>query len=159
MTTMTVPKTRAMGFSELEIEYVSQLLKTGDPALAQQSCAISTESIQIIAQKDGYHNLIRQMAGRVFIEILAPKALARLQEYANKEAKPDRAQLDAVKTILDRVGFIAPKAVDPVKADKDLEDMTTEELHDYISKGEQVIASRLAHNAPVNKPQVIDVLD
>lgn len=80
---------------------------------------------------------------------LAPRALevvAQLLEHGQTE----RIRLEAAKTILDRSGFIAPKATDGAEnREKDLHTMTRQELEERAQR----LASEIADRA---KPAVLD---
>ncbi len=99
------------------------------------------------------------MVSRLFVAELVPAAIARLREYAKKGADPNGRQLDAVKTILDRAGLIAPKASEPVNHDREIEDMTTEQLHAFITEAEGVISSRIAPSETIPNSQAFDMLE
>ncbi len=60
---------------------------------------------------------------------MAPAALAVLSGLMDDEDASSKIRLDAAKTILDRAGFVPPKASDaPTVGEKSLHEMTRSEL-------------------------------
>ena len=67
---------------------------------------------------------------------LATKAVHVLRSIIEDEKAPAKIRLDAAKTVLDRIGVIAPKAKEPPKESDDplgLSDLSTEELKGYVA--------------------------
>lgn len=102
--------------------------------------------------------MIREEAG-VKLAKMVPKALARLDEGSIKGATPDRGQLDAVKTILDRAGLIAPKASEATNHNPEMQDMSEHELRTIATQALGEIAIRGVPSAPPIEGQVIDMLE
>jgi hypothetical protein len=68
----------------------------------------------------------------------ATKASALLEEIVGNTELPMRLRLDAAKTILDRAGYVPPKASEPEEpAEKDMASMTIEELEAFIRRAEK----------------------
>ena len=78
--------------------------------------------------------------------VMATKASALLERLVDDETASHRIRLDAAKTILDRAGFVPPKASEPevVAEEKPVETMTIPELEAFIRKGEAAIAAAQA---------------
>ena len=70
---------------------------------------------------------------------LASKAVDVLREIIHDESSPQKLRLDAARTVLDRAGIIAPKAMEPTPAGSkaDLASMSLEELATFIQQGEE----------------------
>jgi phage terminase small subunit len=66
---------------------------------------------------------------RILLTKAAPAATRLLYDFMVDDTKADKIRLECAKTILDRAGFIAPKASENNSLDrKSLIDMTAEEL-------------------------------
>lgn len=81
----------------------------------------------------------------------APIAYKVILEMAQDEKAPKSVRLDAAKYLHSVAGYTPPKAqeaVAPTKHDKDLNDMTTEELRQYIQDGETALANRATDITP-----------
>jgi len=84
---------------------------------------------------------IRARTGRN-LQTLAPRALDVVVEMMENGGN-DRIRLEAAKTILDRSGFIAPKATDGAEnRDKELHQMSREELQARAARLQNEIADR-----------------
>jgi hypothetical protein len=98
----------------------------------------------------------------------APAAARLLAEVVRNPDHPIKVRVDAAKTIMDRAGFVAPKASESRDLfSKALSEMTSDELkdaHERASEAKDVIASALADRAkPVidstpSEVQVPDIL-
>lgn len=93
----------------------------------------------------------------------APLALATLITLCER-SESERVRVDAAKAILDRAGFVAPKAQDPGKtADKALNEMSLDDLRDLAARLEEEIAGRARDvTAPATEPappQASDLID
>lgn len=75
---------------------------------------------------------------------LAAKAVAVLETVLDDEEAHPKLRVEAAKTILDRAGFIAPKASEPEAPfdGKPLHEMTITELQEFIDRGEAQRAVR-----------------
>ena len=68
---------------------------------------------------------------------LASKAVDVLREIVNDKDAPQKLRLDASKTILDRAGFVAPKAEERPQHDSQMDklrDMNVKQLENFITK-------------------------
>lgn len=156
------PLTKSYGLTPKAVEFVQSMAKLGDVVAAEKAVGLST----------GYgYSLIRQplvqsaLAAelRRHLTIGAPLALQTLL-WACEKSTSDRVRVDAAKAILDRAGFVAPRATlqDP-KAEKALTEMSLEELKTLAARLEDELAGRAR---PVNAPpgdaapsQASDLLD
>lgn len=94
------------------------------------------------------------LARRMVIEG-APAAVALLLRVMKDEEAGWRVRIEAAKTLLDRAGFVAPKAADPEKpGDKGLADMSRDELKGFIAKANNELANRaeLIEATPASAP-------
>ncbi|MEY9506919.1 phage terminase small subunit [Bradyrhizobium diazoefficiens] len=95
------------------------------------------------------------------LAIGAPMALSVIQDFALDTSMHPKIRLDAAKTLLDRAGHIAPKAVaQGQNAAKPLNEMSMAELRELADKLEGEISGRAkevssAKAAPA-QPQTID---
>ncbi len=159
MSDLIVPRSQSLGYTELETKFVMELLRTGEMDIAQQNCAMTDDHIKNLLYSTNYDSLMRSCIQDVFSKRLVPRALARLSEYGEKNADPNRGQLDAMKTILDRAGMVAPKASEPEKHNLEMQHWSEAKLNEFIAIAQGEIATKRAPNAPPLKPQVIDVLE
>lgn len=71
----------------------------------------------------------------------ATKAAALLDLFIDDVTLPPRVRLDAAKTVLDRAGYIPPKAAaQEDEDDKPMEEWTIEELEAFVRRGEEAAA-------------------
>lgn len=71
----------------------------------------------------------RQISGS-----MATKAAALLERLVDDEAVSSRVRLEAAKTILDRAGYVAPKAPPEDEEEKPLEALSIDELERLVAK-------------------------
>lgn len=91
----------------------------------------------------------------------APMALSVLQEFAMNQAMHPKIRLDAAKTLLDRAGYISPKAVAASNgASVPLNEMSMADLRTLADKLEGEIAGRAKEvssaKAAPTKAQTLD---
>lgn len=105
-----------------------------------------------------------QIAVRKRLVQNAPMALGVVESIATNPEISPKVRLDAAKTLLDRAGHIAPKAIDGAKdtTNTPLHEMSTDELRRMASDLESEIAGRAkdvsrATAAPIEQ-QVIDLI-
>jgi phage terminase small subunit len=70
---------------------------------------------------------------------LATKAVHVVYEILHDENAPKKLKLEAAKTVLDRAGFVPPKADEPARSNyiKALTDMSIPELEKFIREGRE----------------------
>ena len=83
----------------------------------------------------------RQISG-----VMATKATALLERVVDDEAQPMKLRVDAAKTILDRAGYVPPKAAEhETPGDrKPVAEMTEAELEAFIRRGEEAMQQQTA---------------
>lgn len=75
----------------------------------------------------------------------APMAYRIMLKMLEDETTPKNVRVDIAKYLHSVAGYTPPKAQDALpqtKTDKELQDMTTEELRSFIQDGEKVLANR-----------------
>jgi phage terminase small subunit len=94
----------------------------------------------------------------------APLALKVLNDIAADETAPKGVRVDAARTLLDRAGYVAPRASEAVKGEKPLSERTPEELRAFIAQLESTLAdkAKVVHGTRVDDTtdtQVSDMFD
>jgi len=82
---------------------------------------------------------IRQEQRRLLHSDLATKALGVLKSIMENEEAPAGARVDAAKTVLDRAGLMAPRAVVGGDDNVPLTQMSVSELRKVIASGESEV--------------------
>jgi phage terminase small subunit len=110
----------------------------GEPGVAGNGAAsaIAAGYAEKSARQEAYrllrHEGVRAEIDRLTREALGDHAVAAvnfLGRVIHDEEAHVKVRLDAAKTVLDRAGYIAPKAADPIELDgKEPRDMTMAEL-------------------------------
>jgi hypothetical protein len=92
----------------------------------------------------------------------APRAMAFLGKLAADEAAPLKERRQAAQFVLERAGYVAPRAQVQEAAEKSISAMSAEELASLVEKLEQERASRAkdvsAPNAQALDSEAIDML-
>jgi hypothetical protein len=78
----------------------------------------------------------------------APIAYALLAEVVRDKAVSARVRVDAAKTILDRGGFVPPKAAEPGGMEKAVTEMSRDELRAFITIAEHKLSSEAVDVTP-----------
>lgn len=85
----------------------------------------------------------------------APYCLYYVYAVARGELPPNRVRLDAAKTILDRAGYVAPKAQDPSDPfARPISEMTGAEVRRAAEKARDLLATYESAAADKAKPVV-----
>lgn len=86
--------------------------------------------------------VVKRLARRIILDG-APAAVAYLVRLVKDEEASGKLRLEAAKALLDRAGFVAPKAADPERpGDKGLHDMSADQLKEFIGKAQNELANR-----------------
>ena len=135
-------------FTDKQLALIDHISAGLDAKAAMTKAGYSSKMHPAAAMTPAIVSEIRARTGQQ-LQGLAPRALevvAQLLEHGQTE----RIRLEAAKTILDRSGFIAPKASDGAEnREKDLHTMSRQELEERAQR----LASEIADRA---KPAVID---
>jgi uncharacterized protein (UPF0147 family) len=86
----------------------------------------------------------------------APMALHVLIEITEDKTAPKGVRVDAARTLLDRAGYVAPRAREATKDEKPLSERTPEELRAFIAQLESTLADKAK---PVHGTRVDDTTD
>ena len=130
--------------------FVERLIECGDASTAAQLAGFSKPS------SDAWRLLripdVRAAVNAAMKTALAqdaPLARGLLRRYVHDEAMHPKIRLDAAKTLLDRSGYIAPKAKDDGVdgRTKALSEMSVEELRAMVDRLETEVANRAKHVA------------
>jgi superfamily II DNA or RNA helicase len=163
---MTKRLMAANGLTELQMNFVQAVGRGLRPADAVAESGYQTGNPHQVA-----HHLLRTPSVMRAIQVetarqlaeAAPMALDVVKRLALGElgaANLPKVRLDAAKTLLDRAGMIAPKAKDADSSlDKQLNEMTVEELRALMSKLEGAIADQAKDvSAPSDEPSDANAL-
>lgn len=142
----------AQGLTEQQRIFVREFAKSGDKVTAAVEAGYS---------KHGIHNttsdLLRlpvvvraiQIETAKRLAAAAPVALRVIERLVSDEATHPKIRLDAAKTILDRAGYIGPKAREADKSgDQPLHELSTDELRALAGRLEAEIAGRARDVTP-----------
>jgi phage terminase small subunit len=101
----------------------------------------SQSAYQLLRSPNVLATLRFEMARRV--TSLAPLGLSVIEALVRDTATPAKIRLDGAKTLLDRAGWIAPRAtIDKTGADISLHEMTVSDLRSLADKLESELATR-----------------
>jgi len=135
-------------FTDKQLALIDGLSAGLDPKAALNAAGYSVKMHPAAAMTPAIVSEIRARTGRQ-LQGLAPRALEVVAQLL-ESGQTERIRLEAAKTILDRSGFIAPKASDGAEnREKDLHTMSRQELEERAQR----LASEIADRA---KPAVID---
>lgn len=122
---------------------------SGETAGVGGASAIAAGYAANSARQEAYrllrHDGVREEIDRLTREAIGDHAVAAvnlLGRVIHDEKAPIKVRVDAAKTILDRAGFIAPKAADPEQRSDgtDPNEMTLAELHHITARLRKEIA-------------------
>jgi len=136
----------ARKLTDLQQRFVDRILE-GNPVLrAAELAGVGSPHAHAyrLAALPEVQRAIAEGLSRRLITEGAPLAYSVLVKFARDETVSPRVRADSAKTLLDRAGFVPPKASEPVDASrKDLTEMTPDELRAVIAAAE----ARLAQEA------------
>lgn len=151
--------------TDLQARFVHYMSDGAEPARAAELAGYKVDTGSTVAY-DLLHTAhvlaaIQSEVRRKLVS-LAPMALGVIQRMVKDETTPPKLRLDGARTLLDRAGHIAPRAIaDKTSADISLHEMTIGELRDLAGKLEGELSTRAkpvnsATAAPLNS-QPIDL--
>jgi hypothetical protein len=91
---------------------------------------------------DGEREAIRQKVSQYLLTKAVPAATRLLVRVIKDEAAPLKLRVASAKTVLDRAGFVPPKALAAEKPQRSLEDMTANELRDVLGQAERLLGDK-----------------
>ncbi len=145
--------------NDTERTFLTALIETGDRDAAAAKAGITVDwAKRLLYQKRSVH-FLREHTLKFIAAVIVPKAISRINEMVERGAAPNKTQLDACKTVLDRIGIIAPKATDPDRAEIAPENMSIEDLNKLVA-GFQAQLDRFGVPAALDvTPQALDYMD
>jgi hypothetical protein len=133
----------------------------GVPLSAEASGYSIAEAYELL-QSPRVSRLVEYRARSALRNDYAPRALKFLGELAADEAAPLKERRQAAQFVLERAGYVAPRAQIAEAAEKSISAMSAEELASLVEKLEQERASRAkdvsAPNAQALDSEAIDML-
>lgn len=153
--------------------FVHAYVNSGNIELASAESGFSGSAGQYVIRQEAVQAALRQEMQRALSEDAAA-ARAFLRTILDGTAFPEerrnsegalKLRADVGKTLMDRAGYVAPKVGDGASPGaKDPSEMSSDELRAFIDKAEATLADRAqtvdsAPDAPVNAPQLADMLD
>lgn len=135
------------GLTEMQQNFInSYLVNGGDHVAAAREAGYShpAESGWRLVRQVSVQTAIRKeqilkLGGR--LASLAFKELESILTDTRNDSKFKRLKLDAAKTVLDRAGHIAPKDAGEALRNKELTDMSAQELEEFIRRGREAQAN------------------
>jgi hypothetical protein len=158
MLRMTVP-----GLTAQERRFVSHTVRYGDPKAAVRLCEYKGDPADIAPDLMRSPKIAAAIQAEVSLRIRTEGAMIAhnvLMDVAKDKDAPKGVRVDAAKALLDRAGFIAPRAEAPKAAEgRALSDYSIEELRGLVSqlertRGDNARAVPTAHDA-----QLTELLD
>jgi hypothetical protein len=153
-----------LGTPEMQDALIRHIAAGHDPAGAATLAGFTyPEDAAAVFRRDPRLALIlhQEMQRRIAVEG-APLALGVVLGVLKDDTADPRLRVVCARDMLDRAGHIAPKAVESAMADrvKDPHEMTTDELREFVDKGEEELANRAkpVRAARASKPTV-DIFD
>ena len=138
---MTALTTRSL--TELQQRFVDNILDGLPPVRAAELAGIASPRTHATRYVHNIHvqrAIMEGLTKRLAMEG-APLAYNLLVKVVSDDAVSSRVRVDAAKALLDRAGFVPPKASDPVDAtEKDLSKMSRDELKAFVASAENKLA-------------------
>lgn len=112
-----------------------------------------SSAVHLLLQSPHVTRAVERRMRSVLVNDAAPLALRVLQEVAGDEKVHPAIRRAAARDLLDRAGYVPPKAVSQELGDKSIATMTAEELAELVNKMEGELASRAKDvSAPDGEP-------
>ena len=136
--------------TQMERAFVRELVANGGKLKAAATAAgyqytDNYRAAHHLMQRKPVIEAVRKERARVFDGQLANQAIGTIREVLSDPHAPAGARLQAARLVLERTGEIGPErrgGRDDAQ-DKDLADMTIEQLQQFISEGQQMISARV----------------
>lgn len=160
---MHISKALAKELDERQLGFISYFVESGDAVAAAKAAgyaeSTSGNARNVILTQPHIAKAVA-FAVRARLAASTPMALKVIETIAKDDTLPAKVRLDAAKTLLDRAGHVAPRAVAPDNAtETPLHEMTVDQLKDLASRLGDELAGRAktvagAVAAPVAAPAV-----
>lgn len=159
---MTAPLAEQWGVSPNVATFVQNLADSGSIVAAAKSSGVA-QSYAYGLMRDARVQAALAVEVRKRLAIGGALGVRVLLELAEK-GQSERVRADCAKALVDRAGFVAPKAAAAGSGlDQTLNEMTIDQLKDLAGKLEDELSGRARLlNAPANAdttPQASDILD
>ena len=132
-------------------------------ALSSAAAGYDPLEAQALLQTPRISRLVELRVRSALHNDYAPKAMAFLAELASDKAAPLKERRQAAQFVLERAGYVAPRAQIQEAAEKSISAMSAEELASLVEKLEQERASRAkdvsAPNAQALDSEALGMLD
>lgn len=117
--------------------------------LASEAAGYHRADAHALLQTPRISRLVELRSRSVLRNDLAPKALKFIGELVSREDAPLKERRQAAQFVLERAGYVAPRAQIQDAAEKSISALSADELASLVEKLEQERASR---SRPVNAP-------
>jgi phage terminase small subunit len=133
----------------MQQRFVEVMVQSGDQVRAAEVAgyAFSSAGADLARNPKIQRAIAEGIASRLLTEG-APIAYALLAEVVRDKAVSARVRVDAAKTILDRGGFVPPKAAEPGGMEKTVTEMSRDELRAFITIAENHLANAAVDVTP-----------
>lgn len=128
--------------TEREDRFVELLCEGLSPGDAASAAGYPARSYIDLLQSPRVSRRVEWRMRSVIRNELAPKAIHLLGRLLDDEAAPARVRVQAAQFILERAGYVAPRAQVQEAAEKSISAMSAEELASLVEKLEQERSSR-----------------
>ncbi len=132
--------TGSRGLTEQQSAIVQSFFKTGELAATAKETGVAYQNVAATMRLAHVQAALYGEAKHAMASMI-PLALGVLRRLMADTEAPQRIQLDATKTLLDRVGLAPLKAGEAGQGDKrDLSDLSPSELSAFIQQGQDTLA-------------------
>lgn len=151
------------GLNQMQAAFVRFFVETGDRLQACKDAGYAGNPYPIAWRLMRTPAIVAAIRAQTALRLqaIAPTALRVLNTIMVDEGAPKGVRVDAAKTLLDRAGFIAPKAREPDRdGDRPLNEYSVEELRRLIDDLEQQRGdeARVITSAPPAAAELKDML-
>lgn len=148
------------GLRPNHFDFVSKLSATGDIEAASEHSGLSVSSGYRLSREPAIQAAVAAEVRRK-LQVGAALGVKVLLELAASKTASERVRADCAKALLDRAGFIAPRAVAPGNGlNKQLHELSTADLRALADKLENEIAGRAKQvNAPHQDDDTVQHVD
>ena len=130
--------------TEKQIALVNGIVAGKNPAQAVRDAGYSDKTQFHVISTPAIMDAIRERTGQM-LQQLAPRAVMVAAELMESDTATDKIRLDASRLVLDRAGYIAPKAPEAQQiGEKALHEMTRQELAERAARLQKEISDRAA---------------
>jgi phage terminase small subunit len=142
------------GLTPLQERFVEQILEGHNTLQAATLAGVGSPQVHAyrVASLPHVQAEIARQLGRRLANEAAPVAYSVLVKILRDENAASRVRVDAAKTLLDRAGFVPPRAPDPPgTTGKQLNEMSREELRAVLTVAEDRLAREATEVTPARR--------